>query len=189
MTINIIPWRLVPPFAIKPIRMIPAPKLPRPANQRPLVEATVAGAQSAAANVESVQLEKWYVTASPSGSTDLFQTNVIVVGTPVWPFVGETSTGMSGAWLPVADIPEPVRVKVTDVVPGTLLTGIANVPLAWVLAVGAKRTVRLQVADGDIDVPEQVSPVMLNGAAGEAIVPIARAAVPVLVTVTVASDV
>jgi hypothetical protein len=125
-----------------PIRMNPTPKLPRPASQRPLAEATVTGAQSAAVKVESVQLWKAYVTTSPSGSTDLFHRNVIVVGTPVCPFVGATSTGTEGGLFPAADSPDPLRVTVT----GATLFGIVSVALDAVLAVGVNRTARLHAA-------------------------------------------
>ena len=66
------------------------------------------------------------------------QMKVMVVGTPVCPSVGETSTGFEGGLLiPVpADAvpPEPLTVMVTDGVPATLV-GIPNVPLAGPSAV------------------------------------------------------
>src|SRR6185369_16086713 len=137
---------------------------------------------------------KWYVTTSPSGSSDFFQVNVIVVGTPAWAFVGETRTGLAGGLLPVPGVvvdvpPVPLTVIVKGTVPATLL-GMLKVSLDGPLTIGAKRTVSGQVAAGATVLPEQTSFRMLNGAASGStlpIVPMTRSAVPVLVTVIVAS--
>jgi hypothetical protein len=89
----------------------------------------------------------------------------------------------------VVDIPDPLKAIVTEGALIMLGVGIESDALAAELAVGAKWTVSAHVADAAIVLPEQVSLVMLNGEAIAAIVPMIRSAVPVLVTVTVASEV
>src|SRR6185369_16849112 len=117
------------------------------------------------------------------------QVNVTVVPSPVWPFVGETRTGFVGGLLPVPVVavpPVPFTLTVTD---GRLL-GISKVSLAGPLAVGAKWTVSVHVAEGAIVWPEQVLFRKVNGAArglALAIVPMTRFAPPVLVMVMIAS--
>src|SRR6185369_4259560 len=111
-------------------------------------------------------------------------------GTPAWPFVGETSTGFAGGLLivPVAvvDVP-PLTLTVTGC---KLMPSISNVSLAGPVAVGAKRTVRVQAEAGANVLPEQLSFRILKGAASGlalAIWPMTSSEVPVLVAVIVAS--
>ena len=127
-----------------------------------------------------------------SGSADFVQVKVIVVGTPIWAFVGETSTGFAGGLLTVPfvviDVP-PVPFTLTVTV-GKPVLGISKVSLAAALAVGAKRTVSVQVAADASVLPEQVSFKMLKGVASGsalAIWPMTKSAEPLLVAVIVAS--
>jgi hypothetical protein len=85
------------------------------------------------------------------------------------------------------DEPMPLNETVTDVLLGSLL-GMLKLSVKVPVNVGANAIVRAQVAAGAIVWPEQVSFVMVKGAASESVAPtapITRAAFPLFVIVTV----
>src|SRR3990172_6803173 len=125
------------------------------------------------------------------------------VTVPVWSEEAPTVTLPRGTWRSVsgatesvtvtsgrgAPAPVPLTLTVTGVLSGSL-EGVSKGSFAAPDAVGANRTVRVQLADGARVMPEQpsVADGMLNGAASgfaDATVPITRLAVPAFVTVTV----
>lgn len=95
---------------------------------------------------------------------------------------------MSGAG---AGVPVPLTVIVTELSSASF-DGMSNVSFDVAEAVGEYLTVRVQVPEAAIVWPEQLSVVMLKGAAigfALAMVPMVRLASPSFVTVTVLSDV
>jgi hypothetical protein len=96
----------------------------------------------------------------------------------------ESVTTMTGTGVAV---PVPDRLIVTVPVAVSLL-GMSKVSLKGPVAVGANLTVRVQDPPGAMGLV-QLFDTMLNGAAGPAIVPTVRSALPMLLIVTVWSEV